>query len=290
MGSRRRPFRCLPDEEGQGLVEYALILVLVAIAVIAILIILGPAIGNNFTTVIKNMCGRPNLPDCPPDLPNGSAMEASATEASVAEQAGNRSDVLEPIFDFGEQAEHQEESLGELQTLLEEAFDESFEVLIEHAGEIEDLDLHEALSDLQQEVESGNFAALPDVFVALQTALAEVPVDVQAAVVLKTEPLWIDSCVALQGTAVPFESFDEAFQAVAQLEAENPGSTGDAMQLLQEIWGIVEARNLFIEESTDVVIYVIDRGITWLEATGVEEYIGRAQQFALEAEGEGCSN
>ncbi len=108
--------------------------------------------------------------------------------------------------------------------------------------------------------------------------------------VLKTEPLWIDSCVALQGTAVPFESFDEAFQAVAQLEAENPGSTGDAMQLLQEIWGIVEARNLFIAEGTDALIYVIDLGITWLDGTGVEEYVARAQQFALEAEGEGCTN
>ena len=34
----------LPREEGQGLVEYALILVLVAIVVIAILALLGPQI------------------------------------------------------------------------------------------------------------------------------------------------------------------------------------------------------------------------------------------------------
>jgi len=43
----------LPREKGQGLVEYALILVLVAIVVIAILIILGPVIGNVFSTVIN---------------------------------------------------------------------------------------------------------------------------------------------------------------------------------------------------------------------------------------------
>lgn len=36
----------LPREEGQGLVEYALILVLVAIVVIAILLLLGPVVGN----------------------------------------------------------------------------------------------------------------------------------------------------------------------------------------------------------------------------------------------------
>jgi pilus assembly protein Flp/PilA len=38
-------------EEGQGLVEYALILFLVAVVVIAILIILGPQIGGVFSKV-----------------------------------------------------------------------------------------------------------------------------------------------------------------------------------------------------------------------------------------------
>ena len=40
-----------PKEKGQGLVEYALILVLVAIVVIAALTILGPRIGNIFTSI-----------------------------------------------------------------------------------------------------------------------------------------------------------------------------------------------------------------------------------------------
>ena len=43
----------LPREEGQGLVEYAFILVLVAIVVIVILAILGPAIGNVFSNVVN---------------------------------------------------------------------------------------------------------------------------------------------------------------------------------------------------------------------------------------------
>jgi len=42
-------------EEGQGLVEYALILVLVAIVVIAILAILGPQIGNIFSRVTNGL-------------------------------------------------------------------------------------------------------------------------------------------------------------------------------------------------------------------------------------------
>ena len=40
-------------ESGQGLVEYALILVLVAIVVIVILAVLGPAIGKIFSTIVK---------------------------------------------------------------------------------------------------------------------------------------------------------------------------------------------------------------------------------------------
>jgi pilus assembly protein Flp/PilA len=42
-----------PKEKGQGLVEYALILVLVAIVVIVILALLGPAIGNVFSTILN---------------------------------------------------------------------------------------------------------------------------------------------------------------------------------------------------------------------------------------------
>ncbi len=45
----------MPREEGQGLVEYALILVLVAVVVIVILALLGPAIGNIFSNLVKNL-------------------------------------------------------------------------------------------------------------------------------------------------------------------------------------------------------------------------------------------
>ncbi|OGO08123.1 MAG: pilus assembly protein [Chloroflexi bacterium RBG_13_60_9] len=40
------------QKKGQGLVEYALILVLVAIVIIIILSVLGPAIGNVFSQII----------------------------------------------------------------------------------------------------------------------------------------------------------------------------------------------------------------------------------------------
>ena len=46
-----------PKEEGQGLVEYALILVLLAIVVIAALMILRTIIGNVFSKVNSSLAG-----------------------------------------------------------------------------------------------------------------------------------------------------------------------------------------------------------------------------------------
>jgi pilus assembly protein Flp/PilA len=43
----------LPQEEGQGLVEYALILVLVSVVVIVVLSLMGPAIGNVFSNIVN---------------------------------------------------------------------------------------------------------------------------------------------------------------------------------------------------------------------------------------------
>lgn len=42
-------------QRGQGLVEYALIIALVAIIVIAILIVLGPQIGQIFSTITAGL-------------------------------------------------------------------------------------------------------------------------------------------------------------------------------------------------------------------------------------------
>lgn len=45
----------LPKEEGQGLVEYALILMLVALVVILILVFLGPQVGNLYSNTVTEL-------------------------------------------------------------------------------------------------------------------------------------------------------------------------------------------------------------------------------------------
>jgi pilus assembly protein Flp/PilA len=44
-----------PRDAGQGLVEYALLLVFVAMIVIVMLLILGPAIGNTFSNIVASL-------------------------------------------------------------------------------------------------------------------------------------------------------------------------------------------------------------------------------------------
>ena len=44
-----------PQERGQGLIEYAIILVLVAVVVIALMRLIGPRVGNIFSTINSSL-------------------------------------------------------------------------------------------------------------------------------------------------------------------------------------------------------------------------------------------
>lgn len=45
----------IPQERGQGLVEYAIILVLVFLVVIAIMRVIGPKVGNTFSSISSSL-------------------------------------------------------------------------------------------------------------------------------------------------------------------------------------------------------------------------------------------
>jgi pilus assembly protein Flp/PilA len=44
-----------PKEHGQGLIEYAIILSLVALVVIAVVRVLGPKLGNTYSTINSSL-------------------------------------------------------------------------------------------------------------------------------------------------------------------------------------------------------------------------------------------
>jgi pilus assembly protein Flp/PilA len=47
----------LSSEAGQGLMEYGLVLVLVAVVIVAVLTLLGPQIGNMYSRVTAGLSG-----------------------------------------------------------------------------------------------------------------------------------------------------------------------------------------------------------------------------------------
>jgi pilus assembly protein Flp/PilA len=44
-----------PKENGQGLIEYALVLVLVAIVVVAVVRLMGPQLGETYSTINSSL-------------------------------------------------------------------------------------------------------------------------------------------------------------------------------------------------------------------------------------------
>ena len=48
---------CLPTSgvKGQGLIEYALIMILVAVVLIVLLVVLGPGLGNIYSTIVLSV-------------------------------------------------------------------------------------------------------------------------------------------------------------------------------------------------------------------------------------------
>ena len=60
------PERIVTHQDGQGLLEYSLILVLVAVVVVVVLAVLGPAVGNVFSNVVDYLTEDP-AGDPPPE-------------------------------------------------------------------------------------------------------------------------------------------------------------------------------------------------------------------------------
>ena len=229
-------------QKAQGLVEYALILVLVAIVVIAVLMLLGPIIGNTFSTINCGLADDRFDSDCPTS--NGSSGESGEKTFSSltlnAKEAGRES--LENYEAFQEEVFQQDEIIIEVRTLSIEAFGESMEVLGETAEEIGDQVSYDLIAQLQEEADAGNYETILAILSGAPSVFNDLPADVQVAIILKTEPLLVDSIQELQDAQVSEESFNAALAEI--------GALGDAekFNLMLYLWSLVEDRNTIIGE------------------------------------------
>ena len=116
----------------------------------------------------------------------------------------------------------------------------------------------------------------------VSTEFTDVPAAVHLAVVVKFEPLLIASLDELEDAQVPYAAFEAALEEIEQLEAQDPGETGDAVELMWELWGYIESRNTFIEAGRPGLATVACRGIALLENSGDPGYIELAEGYEAE--------
>jgi len=267
-------------ETGQGLVEYALILVLVAVVVLAVLMILGPIIGGVFSEINEEL----SSDDLGPEYSDGYFNQSASTTRSMQKGNGKHAgDEFEAYYEFQELSLDQEEYLLEAGILIRESLDEVFEVLIEYAIEVDDNVLQDLISSAQQEIAAGNminFATVVDMILSSQEGI---PSEVQLAVILKAEPHFIDSYLVLEGTEVPVDAYDAAVLDLQQWEYQNPDGSGYTIQKLEEIWELVDQRNSLITElARPALAEAACFGISALHSTEIEEYIELAQQYEVQ--------
>jgi pilus assembly protein Flp/PilA len=248
------------DERGQGLVEYGLILVLVAIVVIVVLLLSGPAIRHEFCLIFGHL--GESFP-CDTDA----ALSVADIVSSVQQPPQEWDDARESIIVLWEEAEAQEDGLQEGMELAAEAIGEGLEVLIDFADDNDDPVLSESLSQLLQQVNDGNLDAVPDVIASLLDELAEVPLEVGTAMSLEVAPRLVASCETVSAGLVSPEPIAAALEAVEQLDEDHPGRA-EALQLLQEAVEIIEGRNDAIQDYLGAHSTVLDFIIAGLESAG----------------------
>lgn len=224
----------LSNEKGQGLVEYALILVLVSIVVIAVLMLIGPKIGNTFSTIDRCL-----------EIP-GSSCSETYYHGGVPLAALSSEDyqlLRERLDRAQEVTERQEHALTEKipQTVKHET-QKTVQILLEEA---EEEAYRTALEELLRQVKAGNLEAVL-VFFSPESAWAEklsavsneAKEDIAANSLKAREKVCRE---AINHGTVPFAPI---FSDIFELFDKNPDNLADEKAILMDAWqDIVEPRN-----------------------------------------------
>jgi pilus assembly protein Flp/PilA len=264
-------------EKGQGLVEYALILVLVAIVVVNVLVLLGPSIDETFQDILDAIMSQSSSETTSAGEPDRLVAEANIMSSTA--QTALEWDDAESIIVLWEEAEAQEESLEEGAELNVEAVVEGLEVLIDYADDIDNQALSAALSQLVQDIKDGNLYTVPDVAEYLMAELEELPPEIWSAIILKMAPRLIDACEAVSGGSVSPEAIAAAQLSLEQLDPDHPCRAA-ALELLQEAVEIIEERENISQDWLAANAHILGFFVARLSSLGEDAL---AEQLAVES-------
>jgi Flp pilus assembly pilin Flp len=362
----------LPNEKGQGLVEYVLILVLVAVVVIAVQRAPGPRIEVDFEMIIgalrcdvtanndsvsttqnravtiavlendqyADYCGplvttellsnatngavTPNAGDTftyqpdtdfvgddqfeyrlcvngcdessstaqvtisvQEDAPDNPPPAAPAEVMAADENSSQTEQAIQKILEFRALALAQQDNLDQVQLILaQDALLADFvDVLNDLATEMGDADLIQALAIIRQEIKDGNYEALPAALSALGDSLPSLPLEIQITIVQTMGPGLANACQPLKTGQVPLTPADEALQLLAQVEAQQPGSTGQVIPLFTEARNQVETRNQIFATTRNGITTAGEFVATTLDILGENALAQQLRSYTQSCEG-----
>lgn len=221
------------DQSGQGLVEYALILVLVAIVVIAVMMLLGPVIGNVFSTISNNVSASSGTFIASP-VESGSTADYVAGETASDDET--LAELLEKIEAVEEAVDDQGEGNAEALILLREVADEGTQALSQNPD----------VAAIRALIDTGDYAAAAAALADLISGGAQWPVEVVLSIATKTMPLYGQICGHLNDSVVPPELFEEAMAALVAWDPDSP-----VIPVAQENWEKVQQRSQVAQEVRD---------------------------------------
>ena len=167
----------LKKESGQGLVEYSLILVLVAVVVVAVLIELGPIIDAVFhdANCRLNVTSEEPPAECADEPDESLILKNVITDRSTVSEGDDQLELAREGFEeFRDRYDERYESMGEAFGAANESMWELLEILIEWAETYDD-DLQSALIMAQAHFGDGNYAAMAAILLEHSETIGEAP-------------------------------------------------------------------------------------------------------------------
>lgn len=259
------------SQKGQGLIEYALVLVLVSVVVIAILTLLGPQIGNVFSRIRDDLGANGGT--------NSGATMAYRQRGSNgpvkygAALPGSAEYALEKVDELRDGALEEEQALREVVTLMEETMLETLQAPIEYAEEAGDATLFDRLAAIRDAALAGDYEAVLALLAEPGGQGGSLPAEIRLKMAAKFTPRVIRACLVIDGKEVPYQDYADAREGMVLL-----GELDTAI-LLDEAWQIIEPRNGFINEIQPDLIQSAGAGISYMLDSGQPKYVTLAEQL-----------